>query len=150
MTSRRRVPGRVAALVGFAALATLAGCGDDPPKGEVVSAPPDSETKRLDDPCSRPNSERLRRFHVTDDGFRPRKIIIRAGTPVAFINCGEKSHTVTKVEGRGPDFDSGPLEPREKFERTFADIGTQRIVDRRNPGAKMTIRVDGLPGEPQR
>lgn len=137
-----------AALLGSGALAVLAGCGETP-KGELVKAPPDSATDYLDDPCTRPNSARLRRYHVTDDGFRPRKAIVRDGTPVAFINCGTKVHTVEKVSGRGPEFDSGTLAPREKFERTFAYIGTHRIVDRRT-GAKMTIEVEGLPGEPQK
>ena len=132
-----------------AALALAAGCGDDAPEGEVVTPPPDSKTNYLDNPCSRPSAERLKRFHVTDEGFRPRKVVIRTGTPVAFINCGKKPHTVTKVSGRGPKFDSGTLQPRQKIDRTFAEIGTQRIVDRRNPGAEMIIRVTGLPGQPQ-
>lgn len=150
MTSVRNAPGGAAvALVASAALVALAGCGEDTPKGKAVTAPSDAKTDYLDDPCSRPNSARLRRFHVTDDGFKPRKIIIRSGTPVAFINCGDKPHTVTKVAGRGPDFDSGPLDPGEKIERTFAYVGNQRIVDRRNPGAEMIIQVDGLPGQPQ-
>ncbi len=138
---------RFAALLATGVLVVVAGCGSTP-EGEVVAAPSDKETSYLDDPCTRPNSARLKRFHVTDDGFKPRKIVIRAGTPVAFINCGTKAHTVTKVSGRGPEFDSGPLEPRAKIDRTFAHVGTQKIVDRET-GAKMTIRVSGLPGQPE-
>jgi plastocyanin len=135
------------ALLAGGTLVVLAGCGDTP-EGQVVAVPSDKETSYLDNPCSRPNSARLRRFHVTDDGFQPRKVVIRAGTPVAFINCGTKAHTVTKVAGRGPTFDSGPLKPRAKIERTFAYVGTQKIVDRET-GAKMTIEVGGMPGQPQ-
>ena len=149
MRSPRGTPGRAAVLFASGALAALAGCGEDTPKGELVNPPPDSATSYLDNPCTRTNSARLRRFHVTDDGFRPRKIVLRAGTPVMFINCGDERHTVTKVKGRGPDFDSGTLAPREKFERTFANIGTQHIVDKRT-GEKMVINVRGLPGQPQK
>jgi hypothetical protein len=120
---------RTAALIASGAIAVLAGCGETP-AGELVESPPDSATDYLDDPCSRSNGARLRRFHVTDEGFRPRKVVIRSGTPVMFINCGDQQHAVAKASGRGPGFDSGPLAPRET-------------------GHEMVIRVEGLPGQPQ-
>ena len=132
-----------------AALAVAAGCGGEERQGTVVSAPPDSATSFLDDPCTRQGAERRKLFHVTDEGFEPRRVVIRTGAPVTFINCGDEPHTVTKTSGRGPDYDSGTLEPKEKFERTFTAIGTHRIGDERNPGAEMVIEVEGLPGEPQ-
>ena len=126
------------------------GCGgDELPEGKLVGGPADSKTSYRDDPCKRAGHERRKIFHVTDNGFRPRKVVIRSGTPVTFINCGDKPHTVTKASGRGPDFDSGTLQPREKLDRSFPYVGTVKIVDRRNRGARMIVEVGGLPGEPQ-
>ena len=132
-----------------AALAAAVGCGGEEREGKTVSAPSDAETSYLDDPCSRPSGARRKRFHVTDEGFRPRKTVVKSGVPVTFINCGDKPHTVTKVAGLGEDRDSGTLEPREKFQFTFTTLGTVKFADRHNPDATMTVKVAGLPGQPQ-
>jgi plastocyanin len=131
-----------------AAAVAVAGCGGDSPAGQVVDSPADSETSYLDDRCVRSGAERLKLFHITDEGFKPQRVVVRTGTPVRFVNCGDEPHTVTKVAGRGPKFDSGTLESREFFDRTFADIGTQRLVDERT-GNEMIVDVRGLPGQPQ-
>lgn len=139
----------MAALIATVALPAVVGCGGEERQGTVVDSPPDSATTFLDDPCKRQGSERRKRFHVTNDGFAPKRVVVPDGTPVTFINCGTAPHTVTKTRGRGQDFDSGVLQPGDKFEHTFIAIGTHTIVDKRNPGAKMILQVQGLPGEPQ-
>ena len=74
----------------------------------------------------------------------PKRVVVRSGRPVSFINCGDEVHTVTKAGGRGESFDSGTLQPGEQFDKTFVTVGTQRIEDRHNPGAGMTIEVEGF------
>jgi plastocyanin len=150
LPGRGATPRRAAALFATAALLTAAGCGGESDlDGTTVSGPSDAETAYLDDPCTRPSGHRRKRFHVTDEGFKPRKTVVRSGIPVTFINCGDKPHSITKAAGRGKAFDSGTLQPRQKYEVTLASIGTLTFVDRHNPEAKMTIEVSGLPGEPQ-
>ena len=140
-----RTPGPAMGVLAAATLFVAVGCGGEEREGTTVSGPSDAETSYLDDPCSRPSGARRKRFHVTDDGFRPRKTAVRNGVPVTFINCGTKPHTVTKAAGRGDDLSSGTLQPREKFEVTLTELGTITFVDRENPGAKMTLKVSGQP-----
>jgi plastocyanin len=140
---------RFPALVGAALVALAAGCGGEEPQGTTVSGPSDAETSVYDDPCSRHGAERRRWYHVTAEGFRPRKVIVGGGTPVTFVNCDDEPHTVTKASGRGEKFDSGTLQPRERFDKTFVSTGEHRIVDRRNPGAEMIVEVRGSTAEPQ-
>ena len=127
----------------------IAGCGGDDPESTIVDSPSDAETKLYDDPCTRAGGKRLKRLHVTADGFQPSKITVRGGSPVTFINCGDEPHTVTKVSGRGENFDSGTLQPRERFDKTFVTEGTHRLIDRRNPDAEMVVEVTGSNKEPQ-
>jgi len=149
MTRRRGTRGRMATLLATAALPTVAACGNDEPGGTTVSPPPDSATSFLDDPCARQGGERRKFFHVTENGFSPKRVVVGSGAPVTFVNCGKGPHTITQVGGRGEDFDSGTLQPRERFDKTFVSIGTHRIADPHNPGAEMIIEVEGYPGEPQ-
>ena len=142
----RVVPAAVAAA--FASV-VVAACGGDDPESTIVDSPSDAETKLYDDPCTRASGERIKRLHITADGFRPRKLTIRGGRPVTFINCDDEPHTVTKVSGRGENFDSGTLQPRERFDKTFVTEGTHRLIDRRNPDAEMVVEVTGSNKEPQ-
>lgn len=148
MTDRRGTAARAAVLLGFGAL-VIAGCGGETKPGETVGGPPDKATSYRDDPCTRTTTERRKHFHVNDEGFLPPRVVVNAGGPITFVNCGKKTHTVTKASGPGAKFDK-TLKPREIMERSFPNIGTVTIIDRRNRGAKMVIDVSGQPGQPQK
>ena len=78
---------------------------------------------------------------IKDLKFEPEELTIPAGATVTFTNSDHVSHTVTKVEGPRPDFDSGPLEPGSTFSQVFERSGTYQIQDKDRPTTEMTIEV---------
>ena len=58
---------------------------------------------------------------MEDYYFKPDKITIEQGTTVEWINTGKHAHTVTEEHS---SWDSGNLEPGEKFSHRFDDKGT--------------------------
>lgn len=70
---------------------------------------------------------------ITDKGFEPAKIAVKAGEKVVWKNATQKEHTVTasvkpaepgQEAQEKPLFDSGPLKPGSSFEFTFTKEGT--------------------------
>lgn len=144
MHMRRSFP----VLLAAASIVVAAGCGgEEEMKGTTVSAPPESREPVGE--CQKVGGERRKRFHVDDEGFEPRRVVVRSGRPITFVNCGDKPHSVTLGSGPGKKYDSGTLQPKERFAITFVARGTHRIIDRHNPDAKMVIEVTGLPNQPQ-
>lgn len=78
---------------------------------------------------------------IRDLQFHPDEVDVPSGATVVFTNSDQVSHTVTKKSGRGPDFDSGPLEPGGTFSQVLADKGTIRVEDSSRPDMKLTINV---------
>lgn len=72
--------------------------------------------------------------------FEPAALEIEAGTTVEWVNAGSKMHTVT---GDNANWDSGSLEPGEKFSRRFDQKGvfTYYCVPHREMGMQGTIVV---------
>lgn len=72
--------------------------------------------------------------------FEPAALEIQAGTTVDWINAGNRVHTVT---GDNSNWDSGSLEPGEKFSRRFDQKGvfTYYCVPHREMGMLGTIVV---------
>jgi len=68
---------------------------------------------------------------ITDTGFTPAKLEVKAGQTVVWKNTTQKEHTVTADEKKPgeaaddkPIFDSGPLKPGAVFQHTFDKAGT--------------------------
>lgn len=79
---------------------------------------------------------------IRDLQFQPDEVDVPSGSAVVFTNSDQVSHTVTKKSGRGPDFDSGPIEPGGTFSQVFNDKGTVRVEDSSRPATDMTINVE--------
>lgn len=63
----------------------------------------------------------LVKMGVAGPKFEPQTLVIKAGTTVQWINAGSKVHTVTEEHSA---WDSGSLEPGERYSRTFEEKGT--------------------------
>jgi plastocyanin len=72
--------------------------------------------------------------------FQPQTLEIESGTTVEWVNTGTKVHTVT---GENSHWDSGSLEPGEKFSKEFDQKGTFKYycVPHRDIGMVGTIIV---------
>ena len=74
-----------------------------------------------------------RPVQITDQGFKPDKLEIKAGQKVVWTNSTLKDHSVVAsmpAEGGDPQdkdkplFDSGPIKPGASYSYTFATPGT--------------------------
>jgi YVTN family beta-propeller protein len=72
--------------------------------------------------------------------FDPKTLVIEAGTTVEWLNAGNRVHTVTDQNSA---WDSGSLEPGEKFSKKFETKGTfaYYCVPHRDAGMVGTIIV---------
>jgi plastocyanin len=61
----------------------------------------------------------IKNFH-----FKPAHITIKRGTKVRWINKDPHPHTATANNGRS--FDSGHLDPGERYTHTFKSVGTKK------------------------
>ncbi|HLZ68872.1 MAG TPA: heavy metal translocating P-type ATPase [Dehalococcoidia bacterium] len=77
------------------------------------------------------------------DKFRPGTLHVKAGTTVTFVNDDEQAHTVVSGSRGAPDgrFESGLLQPGQRFKVTFARPGTYAYVCSLHPGMNGTIEV---------
>ncbi|HZQ37057.1 MAG TPA: HAD-IC family P-type ATPase, partial [Dehalococcoidia bacterium] len=77
------------------------------------------------------------------DKFRPGTLHVTAGTTVTFVNDDEHAHTVTSGTRGDPDgrFDSGLLQPGQRFKVTFAQPGNYPYVCTLHVGMEGTIIV---------
>ncbi len=81
-------------------------------------------------------------INIKDLMFEPDKVEVPAGTTAIFLNNDKVPHSVVKVGGPGPDFDSGPIEPGATYQQIFRDTGTVRIEDDQSSDTKMQIKVE--------
>ncbi|HEV2772383.1 MAG TPA: hypothetical protein VGV57_06085 [Thermoleophilaceae bacterium] len=73
------------------------------------------------------------------------ELTIPAETQVIWTNSDEVEHSVTKTEGPGADFNSGPLQPGSTFSQVLDETGEYTIVDEESKGdqpPEMTIVVE--------
>lgn len=70
-----------------------------------------------------PASAARTKVKIVDFGFQPKRRAIPQGTRVTWVNRGDVAHTVTSTKGK---FDSGTLNPGERFTRRFKQTGVFR------------------------
>jgi len=63
----------------------------------------------------------VERVRMIDNAYRPRSISVARGTRIRWINRGSLVHSATSTTGR---WDSGLLDPGERFSRVFRRAGT--------------------------
>ncbi len=88
---------------------------------------------------------------ITDLGFKPDKLEIKAGQKVVWKNATLKDHSV--VASMAPDgeaqdkvlFDSGPIKPGATFSYTFATAGTYAYHCSFDKSMKGTVVVKAAP-----
>ncbi len=90
---------------------------------EENSSPPPSAAKKLN-------------IFIRDYKFQPNFNAVLVGTEVTWLNEGKVPHTVT-----GEGWDSGVLQPGEKFTKTFDVAGKYNYICTLHPGMKGEIIV---------
>jgi plastocyanin len=60
---------------------------------------------------------------VVDNGYFPAQMVVRTGAQVTWVNTGSDGHDVTGT-GPGGAWRSGPLDPAERYARSFGLPGT--------------------------
>ena len=141
--------------LGLACLAlALAACGGSEAAVTTSTAPPDTTaptavetTLALPEPTSSPSPD--------DDGnagdgaevairalaFAPAELSVPVGATVVWVNQEDAMpHTATSDDGL---WDSGTLDPGERFSFTFEEPGTYTYFCRIHPSMKGTIVVEG-------
>lgn len=117
------------------AVLLLAGCGgEEPPPAPTVPAEEPSE------PGETAGGQVV--VDIENLEFVPSDVNVPAGATVVFTNSDDVSHTVTKKEGPGPDFDSGPIEPGGTFSQVFPRPGVVEVFDSSRPGIELTVTVE--------
>jgi len=75
---------------------------------------------------------------IQDYRFLPAKITVKPGTKVAWVNRGDAPHTATANNGA---FNSGTLQPGERFSRTFRKAGKFAYHCEIHPQMKGSVTV---------
>ena len=77
-----------------------------------------------------PGTSELRTVGVDMESieFAPERVSVRAGQRVRWTNQDSTAHTVTKVSGPGPDFDSGEVGANGTYEYTPPQRGVIKYV----------------------
>src|SRR5215211_4148883 len=75
---------------------------------------------------------------IQDFFFEPDQITVAPGTPVTWVNDGEEPHTSTADDGT---WDSGTLQPGERFSFTFDEPGDYSYLCEIHPDMTATINV---------
>ena len=89
---------------------------------------------------------------ISDTGYAPAKIEVKAGEKVVWTNTSKGEHTVTSMEKLAkkspesdqeakPLFDSGPLKTGGTFERVFDKVGTFEYFCQNEKTMKGTVIV---------
>ena len=71
-------------------------------------------------------------------GYKPKDVDIEVGTTVTWVNNGAQTHTVTDDDGA---FDSGDMEPGDKFTFTFKKAGVYNYKCTPHPWMEATVTV---------
>lgn len=122
------------------AVGLLPGCGGE-------EAPPVTPTVPAEEPAEPGETTGGQVVvDIVDLEFVPNDVNVPAGATVVFTNSDDVSHTVTKREGPGPDFDSGPIEPGGTFSQVFPRAGIVEVFDSSRPGIELTVTVEEAEG----
>ena len=76
--------------------------------------------------------------HIKDFAFVPKRLWIRRGETVRFVNGDDEAHTVTAVD---KSFDSAGLDSDRSWDHVFAKAGTYEYFCELHPYMKGTIEV---------
>ena len=120
----------------------VAGCG-----GGGGAAGPVSSSGPYEPPFQEPCIVKEGRtvVDIRETEFVCDELTIPAETQVIWTNSDEVEHSVTKTEGPGADFNSGPLQPGSTFSQVLDETGEYTIVDEESKGdqpPEMTIVVE--------
>ncbi len=115
----------------------LAGCGggESPPP-----EPPPSPAQVSPTPGMPPGKSVT--VKMKDIQFLPKEVRVAAGGTVTWDNTDEPPHTVTKESGPGDEFDSGTLQPGQKFKQKFKEPGRIEYLCEIHPGQRGTVVVE--------
>ncbi len=106
----------------------VAGCGGGgggAPAGPVSSSGPTAPTTLEPGTVS----EGRVVIDITELQFVPDELTIPGGTQVIWTNSDDVEHGVTKTDGPGTDFDSGPIKAGGTFSQVLDDKGDYSIAD---------------------
>lgn len=73
---------------------------------------------------------------ITEDGFSPSELEVKAGSRVNWINHDSSKHTITFLDSQSNVIGSGGT-----YSKTFLEKGSFTYTSDFNPGFKGTIRV---------
>jgi plastocyanin len=96
----------------------LAGCSQEPGAAAADKAPAPGPPITPAESAAVPNQVAIDNF-----AFRPRRLEVKAGTRVTWVNRDDVPHTATST-ARPRAFDSRTLDTDERFEHVFTTPGT--------------------------
>ena len=126
-----------AALVATALTGAVCGGGGGGTAGPVTTSGPYAPT--FQKPCEVHQGRMV--VDIRETEFVGDEATIPAETQVIWTNSDEVEHSVTKVEGPGADFNSGPLQPGSTFSQVLEETGEYRIVDEESRGERPTMTI---------
>ena len=130
---------RRAAVVVAAALA-FAGCGGgespppSPPPAPAPGPPPTSTGETSTDEVVQVKMDNLK--------YMPPEVRVPVGGTVEWENTDSPPHTVTQKSGPGEKFDSGTLQPGQKFQHRFTKRGRVDYLCEIHPGQTGVVVVE--------
>ena len=117
---------------------TLAACGgDDDDDGGGGTTATTEQTDTGGAQAGEPTT-----VDIPEISFEPTDVTVKVGESVSWTNSDDIQHTVTKVGGPGPAFDSGNLDPGDEFEQTFDKKGKVDYVCTIHAGQEGSVTVE--------
>jgi len=117
----------------------LAGCGGgemppSPPPAPLPGPPPTSTGQTSADEVVQVKMENIQ--------YMPKEVRVPTGGTVQWENTDSPPHTVTKKTGPGEGFDSGTMQPGDKFEQRFSKRGRVDYLCEIHPGQTGAVVVE--------
>jgi len=121
-----------------AASLALAGCGG----GEMP--PPSPPPAPLPGPTStgQTSTDEIVQIKMQNLEYMPAEVRVPMGGTVQWENTDTPPHTVTKKSGPGERFDSGTMQPGDKFEQRFTKRGRVDYICEIHPGQAGAVVVE--------
>ena len=137
----RRPPALLLAIAALALAAAGCGGGDDDGGGDGGGAPANQEPSGTGGAAPRAKTVTVT---LRDTKFNPQTVTVSKGATVKWVNRDSVAHDVTKREGPGGDFTSGPpggMQQGDTYSHKFATAGTFQYVCTVHPGMEGTVTV---------
>lgn len=116
---------------------------DEPAEAGIDSAEA-ARTVGTSPPVELPFEPEERTSYAYELTYSPGDVTAKVGDLVVFENADDVAHTFTDDEGR---FDSGPIEPGEKYGFAYSGPGTYTFHCELHPPMRGQVRIDPLPEE---